>query len=277
MLLRGQRPGRGRGQDRQAPRTAFWKRHCQAEWWVAGRGAVGRGQQGAVITPRGSIPDVGPGPWWGELYPTSGAPPVRALPPQPGELRSDPGAASQVTSAPADPVPLCLLCPRFQAPVPESCVDWKRHVPPSRALDPALSPSPVRAGPGVGPPGPRSLRSRLLPDRAGGTRRSCRPGRVTGVAEHRVSWAAAPGVSWAAAPGVSWAVAPGVSWEEAPGVSWAAIPGVSRAIPAAVMGMTLAPACTLSWGLWLRGSPGPMPVTVVSLDLSLRVAPRGAL
>ena len=86
-------------------------------------------------------------------------------------------------------VPLCLLCPRFQAPVPESCVDWKRHVPPSRALDPALSPSPVRAGPGVGPPGPRSLRSRLLPDRAGGTRRSCRPGRVTGVAEHRVSWA----------------------------------------------------------------------------------------
>ena len=129
VLLRGQRPGRGRGQDRQAPRTAFWKRHCQAEWWRAGRGAVGRGQQGAVITPRGSIPDVGPGPWWGELYPTSGAPPVRALPPQPGELRSDPGAASQVTSAPADPVPLCLLCPGFQAPVPENCVDWKRHVP----------------------------------------------------------------------------------------------------------------------------------------------------
>ena len=52
-----------------------------AEWWGAGRGAVGRGQQGAVIMPRGSIPDMGPGPWWGELYPTSGAPPVRGCAP----------------------------------------------------------------------------------------------------------------------------------------------------------------------------------------------------
>lgn len=78
-------------------------------------------------------------------------------------------------------------------------------------------------------------------------------GRVTGVAERRVSWTAAPSMSWAA------------------------VPAVSRAIAAAVMDMALGPGCTLSRCLWLRGSPGPMPVTMVTLDLSLRVAPRGAL
>ena len=146
-------------------------------------------------------------------------------------------------------MPLCLLCPRFQAPFlekaraaimgprPRSSVTQPSQGGSRSGSNWAQVPS-LTAAPGQG-----------WWDQGG----AAGAGRVTGVAERRVSWAAAPGVSLAA------------------------IPGVSRAIPAAVMGMALAAACTLSWCLWLRGSPGPTPVTVVSLDLSLRVAPRGAL
>ena len=64
-LLKGQWPGRGAGQDRPGPRTAFRKQHSPAEW---GRGggkvgwAGGRGEGAARGSDHAQKPSPGCGP-----------------------------------------------------------------------------------------------------------------------------------------------------------------------------------------------------------------------